>query len=60
MVVKGPLLLLVEYVRSYLVMAAPLFAGAVQGKLICPTPAVVAEKTTMAGTAAGVAEATAE
>jgi hypothetical protein len=35
-------------------MAAPLFAGAVHARLIVFTPAPVEEKTTIAGTAAGV------
>jgi len=41
-------------------MAAPLFAGAVHAKLTVCTPAPDDEKTTMAGTAAGVLEDTAE
>jgi hypothetical protein len=41
-------------------MAAPLFVGAVHAKLMVFTPAVLAEKTTIFGTFAGVAEETAE
>jgi hypothetical protein len=42
------------------VIAAPLFAGAVHAKLICPTPGVVEENTTIAGTFAGVLDEIAE